>query len=159
MQKGAVKWVVSPVPSTCRDGSVCRDNDVLYDECKLLWFFPQIRLISVIIIAPSSLHWGAVPLLCSHEGTLASLRSCCCFVHLDRKQSTGNVFCDPGGILCGTNPLGRFSFPAEAQLFQGGRKEPRTPPISTWCWSRALSDMPLPPVYTSYVQNIMYTQK
>lgn len=57
-----------------------------------------------------------------------------------------------GGCV-GQTLLGGLSFSAGAQLFTGGRKEPRTPPITTWCWSRALSDMPLPPVYTLNVQN------
>lgn len=153
LQKGTVKCVASPVPSTCRAGNVFRDNDVLQWWMQAaMGFFSQIRLISVII-APSSLHWGAVPLLCSHEGTLASLRSCCCLCSYTGNGALENVFFDLGRVCVGQTPLGGFSLSAGAQLLRGGRKEPRTPPMNTWCWSRALSDMPLPPVYTFYVQN------
>lgn len=98
------------------------------DQCKLLWFFSQMKLISVITIAPSSLHWGAVPLLCSHEGTLASLRSCCCLCSYTGNRALENVFFDLGRVFVGQTPLGGFSLSAGAQLFKGGRKEPRTPP-------------------------------
>lgn len=101
LQKGTVKWVGSPVPQILQSW----DNDVLQWWLQaLLCFFPQIRFISVIIITPSSLHWGAVPLLCSHEGTLASLRSCFCLCTYTGNRALENVFFDLGGVCVDKAP-------------------------------------------------------
>lgn len=123
-----------------------------FDECKLLWFFPQIRLISVII-APSSLHWGAVPLLCSHEGTLASLSTAaaCAVPQETEHWKMCSLIC--GGFVWDKAPA-RVQLLRRGSAVQRRREGAQDTLISTCCWSRALSDMPLPPVYTFYVQNI-----
>lgn len=123
LQKGTVKWVGSPVPQILQSW----DNDVLQWWLQaLLCFFPQIRFISVIIFAPSSLHWGAVPLLCSHEGTLASLRSCFCLCTYTGNRALENVFFDLGGVVW-TKPPVRVQICSRGSAVQRGKEGQDTP--------------------------------